>query len=240
MTTHLDASKLPQDWARALKQRGCDLNELEKLVTDLYKNSPSVLPERANVFRAFHLTKLKDVRVVILGQDPYPKRDQHAQGLAFSVPEGVPIPRSLSNIFRNLEADDAIDFRRPKAGDQTVGDLTDWAKQGVLLINTALTVGEDEAGSHKRHWKTFTNLVLKSVIEEQGHVAFLLWGNPAIKCAEDAEISEPPHKLIKSAHPRGGRSIQKRFKAVHHFSEADDFLATHGRGRVAWNLGADT
>jgi len=241
MTTHMvDASRLPEDWAEAVAERGCDLSELDVLVTSLYKGSPSVLPHRADVFRAFHLTKLKDVRVMILGQDPYPKREQKAQGLAFSVPEGVPVPRSLNNIFRNLEADDAIAFRRPKAGGQAVGDLTNWAKEGVLLLNTALTVEEGRAGSHKRHWKKFANLVLKSVIEEHEHVAFLLWGNPAIKCAEDAEISAHPHMRMQSAHPRGGRSNQKRFKDVLHFSEADDFLATHGRGKVAWTIGSDS
>ena len=226
-----DASELPGGWADALTSRGCPVGSLDRLVDDLYEGDADVLPDRRNVFRAFHLTRLQDVRVVILGQDPYPKREQRAQGLAFSVPEGVDIPRSLSSIFRNLEADDAIIFNRSDSG-----DLTRWAKEGVLLLNTALTVAEDDAGSHKRHWRAFTDLVLKTIVDEQEHVVFLLWGNPAIERALAAGVTQPPHKLIKSAHPRGGRSRQDSFKAVRHFSSANQFLAHHRIPEVRWSL----
>ena len=226
-----DASELPEDWADALAAQGCDVGSLNRLVGDLYKDGALVLPDRVNVFRAFHLTRLQDVRVVILGQDPYPKREQRAQGLAFSVLEGVAIPRSLNNIFRNLEADDAIAFNRTNSG-----DLTRWASEGVLLLNTALTVAEDDAGSHKRYWKAFTDLVLKTIAHEQEHVVFLLWGNHAIERASMAGVVDPPHKIIKSAHPRGGRTRQDRFKNVRHFSSANQFLAHHGAPKVRWSL----
>lgn len=231
MTDEPDASALPEDWANALTARGYQADSLNRLVDDLYDSGAHVLPERTNVFRAFHLTRLQDVRVVILGQDPYPKRKQRAQGLAFSVPEGVDIPRSLNSIFRNLEADDAITFTRTNSG-----DLTHWAKEGVLLLNTALTVAENDAGSHKRHWKIFTDLVLKTIIDQQKHVVFLLWGNQAIERASVAGVTEPPHKLIRSAHPRGGRSRQQRFKDVRHFSSANRFLAHHRIPEVRWWL----
>lgn len=231
MSDELDASELPGDWAAALTVQGCQVGSLHRLVDDLYEGGAHVLPDRVNVFRAFHLTRLQDVRVVILGQDPYPKRSQRAQGLAFSVPEGVDIPRSLKSIFRSLEADDAIIFNRTNSG-----DLTRWATEGVLLLNTALTVAENDAGSHKRHWKAFADLVLKAIVREQEHVVFLLWGNQAIERALTAGVTEPPHKLIKSAHPRGGRSRQESFKAVRHFSSANQFLAHHRIPAVRWSL----
>jgi len=204
-------------------------------VDDLYKDGAHVLPERMNVFRAFHLTPLHNVHVVILGQDPYPKREQHAQGLAFSVPDDVDIPRSLNNIFRNLEADEVITFPRPNSG-----DLTHWANEGVLLLNTALTVTENHAGAHKRQWRAFTDLVLKAILAEQEHLVFLLWGNQAIERADRAGVTEPPHKVIKSAHPRGGRSRQKRFKDVPHFSSANHFLAHHDIPEVCWSLAGES
>lgn len=231
MTAEPDASELPRDWADALTAQGCRVGSLNRLVDDLYEGGAPVLPDRMKVFRAFHLTRLHDVRVVILGQDPYPKRKQRAQGLAFSVPGGVDIPRSLNSIFRNLESDDAITFDRTNSG-----DLTRWAKEGVLLLNTSLTVAENDAGSHKRHWRSFTDLVLKAIVDEQEHVVFLLWGKQAIERALTAGVTEPPHKLVRSAHPRGGRSRQDRFKDVRHFSSANQFLAHHRIPEVRWSL----
>jgi uracil-DNA glycosylase len=135
MTTRSDASKLPKDWAAALAKRGLDQEVLDALVADTYHQSPvAVYPARSDVFRAFHLTTLKDVRVAILGQDPYPRPGQ-ANGLAFSVPEEEAIPRSLRTIYTNLQDDSAIQIERPLHG-----DLPAWAKNGVLLLNTALTV----------------------------------------------------------------------------------------------------
>ncbi len=234
MFAELDASELPGDWARALTAQGCQVDSLNRLVDDLYEGGPHVLPDRMSVFRAFHLTRLHDVRVVILGQDPYPNRKQRAQGLAFSVPEGVDIPRSLNSIFRNLEADDDVTFNSPNSG-----DLTPWAKEGVLLLNTALTVEENDAGSHKRHWTAFIDLALKAIADEREHVVFLLWGNQAIERALRAGVTEPPHKLITSAHPRGGRSRQPRFKDVRHFSVANQYLAHHRLPEVRWSLTDD-
>ncbi len=237
MTTHNDASTLPEDWAEALRKRKFDMDQLASLVDGIYDGSPpgSVFPHRSDVFRAFFLTKLEDVRVVILGQDPYPQPGQ-AHGLAFSVPEQVPIPRSLSAVFRNLESDHGanVPFTRPSHG-----DLSSWAKQGVLLLNTALTVEQRNAGSHSRPWKSFIDLVLQVVNEERDHVAFLLWGKHAINRASAVGISEPPHITFKSAHPTArGRTKQKPFKDCHPFSDANAFLGINDARPVNWGLGA--
>jgi uracil-DNA glycosylase len=232
MTAELDASKLPGHWAEALAKRGFDQDNLDTLVADIYK-SPTVFPERSDLFRAFHLTSLEDVRVVILGQDPYPRRKQ-AHGLAFSVSSGVDILRSLKAIYTNLENDSALNFSRPENG-----DLTSWAKDGVLLLNTALTVEESRPGSHAPIWKHFTDLVLQVINEECAHVAFLLWGSPAIGKATAIPINDPPHKVIRSSHPAAwGKTKEKRFKDCHPFSEANDFLTSHKLKPVTWNLPA--
>src|SRR5665647_3514617 len=234
MTAELDASKLPEHWAEALAKRGCDQDDLGTLVADIYDKSPvTVFPERSDLFRAFHLTRLEDVRAVILGQDPYP-RPKQAHGLAFSVPNGVAIPRSLKTIYTNLENDPAIQISRPHNG-----DLTSWAKNGVLLLNTALIVEEGGPGSHARRWKHFTDLVLQVINEECAHVAFLLWGSHAIRKATSIPINEPPHKVIRSAHPAArGKTNEERFKDCHPFSEANDFLTSHQLEPVTWDLGA--
>src|SRR5450759_1800794 len=235
MTAELDASKLPEHWAEALAKRGCDQDDLGTLVADIYDKSPvTVFPERSDLFRAFHLTRLEDCRAVILGQDPYP-RPKQAHGLAFSVPNGVAIPRSLKTIYTNLENDPAIQISRPHNG-----DLTSWAKNGVLLLNTALTVEEGGPGSHARRWKHFTDLVLQVINEECAHVAFLLWGSHAIRKATSIPINEPPHKVIRSAHPAArGKTNEERFKDCHPFSEANDFLTSHQLEPVTWDLGAN-
>jgi uracil-DNA glycosylase len=200
---------------------------------DTYDNSPGpVFPERSDLFRAFHLTSLGHIRVVILGQDPYP-RPKQAHGLAFSVPNGVAIPRSLKAICTNLENDPALNFSRPQNG-----DLTSWAKDGVLLLNTALTV-EEGGRSHARRWKHFTDLVLQVINEECAHVAFLLWGSPAISQATSIPINEPPHRVIRSAHPAArGKTNEARFEDRHPFSEANDFLTSHKLEPVIWDLPA--
>lgn len=226
----VDASRLPEDWAAALAARGCDDRETNTLVAAAYDSSAPVFPERVDIFRAFHLTRLDEVRVVILGQDPYP-RSGEAHGLAFSVRDGVALPRSLKTIFANLEADPALLIPKPLNG-----DLTAWAKNGVLLLNTGLTVEEGRPGSHARHWKRFTDLVLEVVNDERAHVAFLAWGSHAIRNVISIPIMQPPHAMIRSAHPASwGRTNERRFKDCHPFSEANDFLAREGLPAVDWN-----
>ena len=197
MTIQPDASVLPPRWAKALGRRGYDLGRIEELVASIYDGAApgSVLPHRSDVFRAFHLTPLTKVRVVILGQDPYPRPDQRAQGLAFSVPPGVEPPRSLKAIFSNLVTDPGVDFDWP-----ATGDLTMWATRGVLLLNTALTVHAHVPDSHRARWTDFTDAVLSLVNDEGDHVVFLLWGRRAIDRGTAIPIGDA-HKVIRSAHP---------------------------------------
>lgn len=232
MAAQIDASTLPKDWAQALATRGIDRDHLDTLVTDIYDTGPATtFPDRRDLFRAFHRTKLEDVRAVILGQDPYP-RPKQAHGLAFSVPEDVPIPRSLKAIYKNLEQDESLQFNRPPHG-----DLSAWADNGVLLLNIALTVEEGKPGSHVGRWKHFTDAVLRVVNEECTHVAFLLWGSQAIHKATSIPIHEPPHKMIRSSHPAAwGRTNERRFKDCRPFSEANDFLTSNHLPPVRWDL----
>jgi uracil-DNA glycosylase len=237
VATEADASQLPTDWADALGGRNFEVAGVHALVAHLYDENRrgEVLPQRTDVFRAFHLTNLNMVRVVILGQDPYPKSEQRPQGLSFSVPKGVRIPRALSAIFRNLGTDEHIDFTRPESG-----DLSQWAQQGVLLLNSALTVQEGSPGSHRKLWNEFSTQVLQLVSQERGHVAFLLWGNHAIELADAAGITAPPHERIMSSHPSAwGKSRNKRFRDSHPFSRANAFLTAHELVPVSWDLVQD-
>jgi uracil-DNA glycosylase len=238
MSKEPDASTLPEDWAQALRERHYDVDGLKTFVDGVYDSAEpgTVFPSRTDLFRAFHLTKLENVRVVILGQDPYPQPDQ-AHGLAFSVPKAIPVPRSLSAVYRNLEGDPLASpaFVRPAHG-----DLSAWAKQGVFLLNTALTVELGRAGSHKRLWTDFTDLVLRVVGEERDHVAFLLWGTHAIDRVAAVGIPEPPHLVVRSAHPTArGRTKQTRFRESRPFSCANAFLTDHQLPPVKWDLAAD-
>lgn len=228
MNDRLDASELPTGWAVRLRRYGCDIDMLKSVLAGLY-DAGKVRPQRQDVFRAFQLTPLDEVRVVILGQDPYPSPHE-AHGLAFSVPDALPPPRSLKAIFRNLENDERVRFNTPAAG-----DLTPWAKNGVLLLNTALTVEQGAPGSHAGSWNAFTDAVLKAIVAERPHVAFLLWGTHAIRTGASVPIEEPRHKVVRSSHPAAwGRTSELKFRDTSPFSEADDFLARHDLGTVPW------
>ena len=189
------------------------------------------LPDRQQVFRALALTPLKGVKVVVLGQDPYPSRG-HADGLAFSVRPGTPVPHSLKRVFSNLESDGALNFSRPHGG-----DLSQWARQGVLLLNAALTVGADAPTSHSDFWRTFTLRILEVVNEKADPVVFLLWGDAANELADAVPINESRHRLIRSTHPRIEMSSRyPRFADTRPFSETNQFLRFHGRDEVDWGL----
>ncbi|GGB19076.1 uracil-DNA glycosylase [Flexivirga endophytica] len=234
MSDEPDASKLPQDWAEALARHGFG-GDVDEIVAELYTGNPKVFPPRHQVFRAFHLTSLANVRVVILGQDPYPREGQ-ANGLAFSVPEKVDVPRSLTTIYRNLRDDPALQIV-----EASHGDLSAWGRQGVLLLNTTLTVKEGAAGSaaHRKRWKLFTDSVLRAVNNEQDHVAFLLWGSSAIKKARTVSIDQQRHTMICSAHPAAWTAKNlPLFGESRPFSEANEFLKTNLGLPVNWDLTA--
>lgn len=230
-----DAATLPGSWADALADR-YDVRRLLRDVDQLFADgSHPVYPIRSHVFRAFHLTPLEDVKVVILGQDPY-TRPGEANGLAFSMPLlSAPLPRSLQAIYANIANDSDLAGIRAPADEPAHGDLTAWAKRGVLLLNTWLTVGA-KAGSHRRLWRGFGRAALELICENPKPVTFLLWGAPSIRAGQAIqEIAEANGHLFScSAHPSAwspGRL--KPFAEVRHFSTANRHL---GDRAIDWSL----
>lgn len=185
-----------------------------------------VYPPREQVFSAFALTPPEQVRVVILGQDPYHEPGQ-AHGLAFSVREGVKLPPSLVNIYKEREADVGV----PPA---ISGDLTGWAAQGVFLLNTVLTVERGKANSHKNlGWQDFTDHVVRVLADLPQPVAFLLWGAQAQKKAVVAAASPYPRLVLQSPHP-SPLSAYRGFLGSKPFSQINAFLQTHGEMPIRW------
>ena len=183
-----------------------------------------VFPEEKNVFTALELTPFESVKVVILGQDPYHGFGQ-AHGLSFSVQKGTPLPPSLKNIYKELQED--IGGELP-----TEGDLSHWAKQGVLLLNTVLTVEEGNANSHKgMGWERLTNRLIESLNELTRPVIFILWGKPA----QDKEklITNPNHVILKAPHP-SPLSAYRGFFGSKPFSRVNDILIQQGQTPIRW------
>lgn len=183
-----------------------------------------VFPDEKNVFNALELTPFESVKVVILGQDPYHGFGQ-AHGLSFSVQKGIPLPPSLKNIYKELQED--IGGELP-----TEGDLSHWAKQGVLLLNTVLTVEEGNANSHKgKGWERLTNRLIKSLNELKHPVIFILWGKPA----QDKEklITNPNHVILKAPHP-SPLSAYRGFFGSKPFSRVNDILIQQGQTPICW------
>jgi uracil-DNA glycosylase len=185
-----------------------------------------IYPPGRLIFNAFQHTPFANVKVVILGQDPYHSKGQ-AHGLCFSVPPGIPKPPSLVNIFKELQSD--LGTPLPEHG-----TLEKWADQGVLLINASLTVREGQAGSHqKRGWETFTNRVIEVVSQEKRGVVFLLWGRYAQ--AKESLINGNKHLILKAAHP-SPLSAYNGFFGCQHFSKTNNYLEMKGKPGIDWTL----
>lgn len=183
-----------------------------------------VYPKGNEIFNAMNITPFADVRVVILGQDPYHGPGQ-AHGLSFSVRKGVPLPPSLQNIYKEISAEYKITMPR-------CGDLTNWARQGVLLLNATLTVRESMAGSHQnKGWETFTDAVIRAVNDHHDHVVFMLWGSYAQK--KGAFIDRNRHLVLAAPHP-SPLSAHRGFMGCGHFKKANDYLVQKGRDPIAW------
>ena len=183
-----------------------------------------VFPEEKNVFRALELTPFESVKVVILGQDPYHGFGQ-AHGLSFSVQKGTPLPPSLKNIYKELQED--LGGELP-----TEGDLSHWAKQGVLLLNTVLTVEEGNANSHKgMGWETLTNRLIESLNELNHPVIFILWGKPAQE--KEKLITNPSHVILKAPHP-SPLSAYRGFFGSKPFSRVNNILIQQGQTPICW------
>jgi uracil-DNA glycosylase len=198
--------------------------ELMAFVKEEYA-SKTVYPHPKNIFRAFELTPFDNVKVVILGQDPYFNTGQ-AIGLSFAVEEGIALPPSLRNIYKELEGD----LGKPLVHKD--GDLTRWAKQGVLLLNATLTVRGGAAGSHQgKGWEQFTDAVIKALSEEREHLVFMLWGNYAR--TKGAHIDRTKHLVIESAHP-SPFSARNGFFGSKPFSKTNEYLRKLGSEPIDW------
>ncbi|GAB6928265.1 uracil-DNA glycosylase [Paenibacillus sp. JCM 10914] len=218
---------LKNDWASELEQefeKPYYLN-LRKFLIDEYQER-TIYPDQYDIFNALHYTSLANTKVVILGQDPYHGPGQ-AHGLSFSVKEGVRTPPSLQNMFKELKDD--LGCYIPNNG-----HLLTWAQQGVLLLNTVLTVRAHEANSHKnRGWERFTDQVIETINRKDEPVVFLLWGSHAQKKAE--LIMNPRHRLIRSPHP-SPLSAHRGFFGSRPFSRANEFLRDMGLPEIDWQV----
>ncbi len=185
----------------------------------------TIYPPGSQVFRAFDLCPLDKVKVVILGQDPYHGEGQ-AMGLSFSVPEGVPMPPSLRNIYKEIESDLGVRM-------SSSPDLTPWAQQGVLLLNAVLTVRAGQPASHGAiGWQQFTDAVISTISQRCSGVVFMLWGNFARSKAPLIDASS--HLVLEAAHP--SPLARGAFFGCRHFSRANDYLSSVGRGPIDWKL----
>lgn len=215
------------DWDLALKdefEKDYFL-KIKEFIDEEY-DSKTIYPPYDEIFNAFKLTSFNDVKVVILGQDPYHEKGQ-AHGLAFSTPEGHPIPRSLKNIFK--EINDEYGYPIP-----TSGCLEKWATQGVFLLNTVLTVEEGNANSHSKcGWQTFTDNVIKLLNNHEKAIVFLLWGKQAEKKKE--LITNPKHLVLITSHP-SPFSARRGFLGSNHFKKANEFLKENDLDEIDWGL----
>lgn len=197
--------------------------ELVKFVRFAYAKG-KIFPPAPLIFNAFDQCPFEEVKVVIIGQDPYHGPGQ-AHGLCFSVNDGVAFPPSLINIFKEIERDLNIPI-------PTSGNLTRWAKQGVLLLNATLTVEAHQAGSHQgKGWETFTDAVIKLLSEQRSDIVFMLWGNYAQQ--KGSYIDTQKHLVLKTVHP-SPLSAYRGFIGSGHFSQANEFLKERGRGIIQW------
>ena len=218
---------IANDWAPALREeyKKPYYKDLFLKVNEEYSKY-QVFPPADDIFNAFHLTPLNDVKVVILGQDPYHNIGQ-AHGLSFSVKPGIETPPSLVNIYKELNED--LGCFIPNNG-----YLVKWAQQGVLLLNTVLTVRAHQANSHRGiGWEDFTNGVIRILNEQDRPIVFLLWGRPAQN--KMSMLNNPNHLILTAPHP-SPLSAYRGFFGCKHFSRANEFLAQHGVKPIDWQI----
>ena len=197
---------------------------LIKFVKEEYTNH-TCYPKGSRIFSAFEHCPFDSVKVVILGQDPYHGPNQ-ANGLSFSVNDGVPMPPSLKNIFKEIQDDLEKPF-------PPTGNLERWANQGVLLLNAVLTVRQGEPESHKgKGWETFTDAVIQKISDEKSDVVFMLWGAYAKK--KGARVNKSKHKVLESGHPSPFSALRGLWFGNKHFSQANKFLNAKGSGSIDW------
>jgi uracil-DNA glycosylase len=221
--------KLESSWLAVLKDEFEKdyMKELKQFLIDEKKKGNQVYPKSDDVFNAFSLTPFNEVKVVIIGQDPYHGQNQ-AHGLSFSVQKGVRNPPSLQNIFKEL-ATDIEGFITPNHG-----DLSNWAKQGILLLNASLTVNEGQPGSHQdKGWEHFTNEVIKTISNKKENIIFILWGKFAQ--LKEGLIDASKHYIIKSPHP-SPFSAYTGFFGSKPFSKTNEILKSLGKEEINWQV----
>ncbi|MDX9690435.1 MAG: uracil-DNA glycosylase [Proteobacteria bacterium] len=200
------------------------MKELKTFLHNEKQSGKVIFPPGSQIFTALNTTAFSDVKVVIIGQDPYHGRGQ-AHGLCFSVQNGVALPPSLINIYKELSQEFGVPMPRS-------GNLSGWAEQGVLLLNATLTVREGQAGSHQnKGWETFTDAVIRAVNEQHEHVVFMLWGSYAQK--KGAVIDRSRHLVLQAPHP-SPLSAHRGFLGCGHFRAANDYLEKNGRTPIDW------
>ena len=221
-------SMLTNDWSLALKDEFNKpyYRDLYRFVKEEY-STKVVYPPADDIFNALHLTPLKDVKVLILGQDPYHNEHQ-AHGLSFSVlPDQKDIPPSLQNIYKELQED--LGCYIPNNG-----YLKKWADQGVLMLNTVLTVRAHEANSHQgRGWENFTDAIIQAVNQKDEPVVYMLWGRPAQ--SKIPMLTNPKHLILKAPHP-SPLSAYRGFFGCRHFSKCNEFLSENGLSPIDWQI----
>jgi len=220
---------LNSDWKLVLNQEFEKdyFNKLSSRIEACYsdKNDNRCLPEYEEIFKAFNFCSLNNLKVVIIGQDPYPNKT-HAHGLCFSVkPDVKPFPKSLNNIFKEIKSD--LNSEIPENG-----NLIRWAKQGVFLLNTILTIEEGVTNSHKNMgWEKFTDEVIQTISKEKENVVFLLWGSQAHK--KESLIDLDKHLVLKSVHP-SPLSAYRGFTGCKHFSKTNMYLVENNLPQIEW------
>ncbi len=218
---------ITNDWMDAIKGefRKPYYKDLYEFVKKEY-STHVVFPPSEDIFNAFHLTPLSKVKVVILGQDPYHNVGQ-AHGLCFSVQSGTEVPPSLQNIYQELQND--LGCKIPNNG-----YLVKWANQGVLLLNTVLTVRAHQANSHQgKGWEEFTDAVIRTLNEKEEPIVFLLWGKPAQM--KKSMLNNPNHLILQAPHP-SPLSAYRGFFGCKHFSQTNEFLKQHGLEPIDWQI----
>lgn len=221
-------AKLETSWKQRLSAEFDKdyMKNLKAFLKSEYQKGKKIFPAGDKYFAALNKVPFEDVRVVILGQDPYHGAGQ-AHGLSFSVPPGVPAPPSLVNIFKELQSD--LGIQRPSHG-----TLESWANQGVLLLNAVLTVEEGRAASHQgKGWETFTDAVIHRLAEEREGLVFVLWGSYAQK--KGAFIDRKKHLVLESPHP-SPLSAHRGFLGSKPFSKINNYLSERGQKPIDWNL----
>lgn len=219
--------KIEESWRVALQSEFDEpyFSALIEYLKEEKAKGKTIYPPGSLIFNAFNTTPLTDLKVVILGQDPYIKPNQ-AMGLSFSVPKGVRTPPSLKNIYKELNTDLGLPI-------VDHGDLTVWANQGVFLLNAALTVEAGNSGAHlKKGWEQFTDAVIRLIAEKRENIVFMLWGNFAK--AKGELIDGDKHLVLKAAHP--SPLARGAYFGSKHFSQANAYLEAKGLGAIDWSL----